>query len=466
MVLEARRHFEGAIQRGSMLAMNLPRWSSVILMWLSLLSAAPADKVARIHVNGAIGPATAGYIARGIREAHSQGAQCLIIQLDTPGGLLDSTKTIVQELLAAPLPTVVYVAPSGATATSAGCFITLAADVAAMAPATTIGAAHPVQMGGGGTSGEQKVDETMKEKLENYAISYIETIAARRKRNIEWARSSVKESASITAEKALELKVVEIIAKDTNDLLSQLHGGEASGKKLNTAGANVVEIRPSFAERVFQTLWRPEVMFILMLIAVYGIIGELSNPGAIFPGVVGAIALVLALYMAAILPVNAAGLALIALAIALFIIDVFAPTHGILTAGGIGAFLIGSLMLFDRAEPVFRLSLAFIIPAAIVTALFFAFIVGSGLRAQLLPGKAGVETMLGKTVKAITRVDSSGGKVFIEGEYWNAVSDPPVEEGQPVQVTAVKGLTLEVKPIANTQSSLGRAEARPSETAS
>lgn len=431
--------------------MNLHRWGSVILVLLSLATAVQAEKVARIEVKGAIGPATAGYIARGIKDAHEQGVQCLIIQLDTPGGLLDSTKTIVQELLAAPLPTVVYVAPSGATATSAGCFIALAADVAAMAPATTIGAAHPVQMGAGGAS-EQKPDDTMKAKLENYAISYIETIAARRKRNIEWARSSVKESASITSEKALELKVVEIIAKDQGDLLAQLNGREVNGRKLNTAGASIVEIAPSFAERVFQMVWRPEVMFILMLIAVYGIIGELSNPGAILPGVAGAIALVLALYMAAILPVNAAGLALIALALALFIIDVFTPTHGILTTGGIAAFLIGSLMLFDRAEPAFRLSLSFIIPAAIVTALFFAFIVGSGLRAQLLPGKAGTDTMLGKTVKAITRVDSAGGKVFIEGEYWNAVSDPPVEQGQPVEVTAVKGLTLTVKPKALAES--------------
>ena len=253
-------------------------------------------------------------------------------------------------------------------------------------------------------------------------MSYIETIAARRKRNIEWARSSVKESASITADKALQLKVVEIIAKDANDLLAQLNDREVNGRKLNTAGANIVEIGPSVSERVFQMLWRPEVMFILMLIAIYGIIGELSNPGAILPGVFGAIALVVALYMSAILPVNAAGLALIALALALFVVDVFAPTHGILTVGGIGAFLLGSLMLFDRAEPVFRLSLGFIIPAAVVTALFFAFVVGSGLRAQLLPGKAGTDTMLGKTVETISaRSILHGGKVFIEGEYWNAV---------------------------------------------
>jgi len=314
--------------------MNCHRWVFAILVLLLPASTVEADKVALIKVNGAIGPATASYISRGIHEAHAQDAQCLLIQLDTPGGLVESTKTIVQELLAAPLPTVVYVAPSGATATSAGCFITLAADIAAMAPATTIGAAHPVEIGSGGTS-ESKSDDTMKAKIENYAISYIETIATRRKRNIEWARSSVKESASITSDKALQLKVVEIIAKDTSDLLGQLNGREVDGRKLNTAGASIVEIEPSFSERVFQMIRRPEVMFILMLIAVYGIIGEMTTPGAILPGVVGAIALILALYMAAIFPVNVTGLLFIVLALMLFVFDVYAPTHGVLTFGGL-----------------------------------------------------------------------------------------------------------------------------------
>jgi membrane-bound serine protease (ClpP class) len=419
-----------------------------VALWLmAFLTHAAEENVCLITVNGPIGPATAGYISRSIDEAQSRGAQCLVIQLNTPGGLLDSTRVIVQELLAPAIPVVVFVAPTGASATSAGCFITLAASVAAMAPATTIGAAHPVTIGGSMPSGEgQKPDETMKQKLENFAVSYIEAIAAKRSRNVDWAKSAVRDSASIPSNKALELNVVDVIANDLPDLLRILDGRLVEGKQLNTAKAEVFEIPMSANERVFQLLWRPEVMFILMLIAIYGIIGELTSPGAILPGVVGAIALVLALYMAAILPINVTGLILIGVAFVLFLLDVFAPTHGALTVGGIAAFLIGSLMLFNRDDPLFRLSLAYILPATIGTALFFAFIVGKGLRAQSLPIRAGKETLLGQTVPAFTSINSTGGKVFLEGEYWNAVSDTPIEPGQPVEVAAVMGLTLRVKP--------------------
>ena len=201
----------------------------------------------------------------------------------------------------------------------------------------------------------------------------------------------------------------------------------------------------SASERVFQRLWRPEVMFIFMLIAIYGIIGEMTSPGAILPGVVGAIALVLALYLAAILPVNVTGLALIGLAFMLFIFDVYAPTHGVLTMGGVISFLIGSLMLFNRADPLFRLSLSYIIPATLVTAAFFVFVIGKGLRAQLLPVKAGAETMIGKTVITLTPIDSRSGRIFVEGEYWNAVSDTPIEKGDAAEIAAVQGLTVKVK---------------------
>ena len=404
---------------------------------------ADSPTVALIKINGAIGPATATYISRAIDQAAADHRQALIIQLDTPGGLLDSTKEIVEKLFESKIPTAVYVAPSGANAASAGTFITLAADIAAMAPNTSIGAAHPVSLGGGGVS-EKKTDDTMKKKLESYASSWMETIADKRKRNVEWAKSAVKESASITAEQALEKKVIDLIAKDIPDLLRKIDGRKVEDKVLKTADANVVEIKRIAREKVFQMLWRPEVMFVLMLIAIYGIIGEMSNPGVVLPGVVGSIALILALYMAAILPINVAGLALIVLAVALFIIDVFAPTHGVLTAGGVISFFLGSLMLFER-ESGFRLSLGLIIPATVLTAAFFLFVIGAGLRAQRLPVKAGRETMFGKSVAALTAINSQGGKVFVEGEYWNATSEMPVEQGQLVEIVGMKGLTLTVK---------------------
>jgi membrane-bound serine protease (ClpP class) len=228
-------------------------------------------------------------------------------------------------------------------------------------------------------------------------------------------------------------------------LLKQLNGRVVDGKTLKTSGAEVAEIKMSASERVFQKLWRPEVMFVLMLIAIYGIIGELTTPGAILPGVVGAIALVLALYLAAILPVNVTGLVLIALALMLFIFDIYAPTHGVLTVGGVISFLIGSLMLFNRADPLFRLSLNYIIPATLITAAFFIFVIGKGLRAQRLPVRVGAETLIGKTVTALTPIDLRRGRIFIEGEYWNAISDTPIEQDQAVEIAAVQGLTLKVK---------------------
>ena len=420
-----------------------------LVLWLACATAPatfPAEKVSRIKIDGTIGPATATYIARSIEEARTQNAQCLIIQLNTPGGLLDSTQKIVQSFLGSTVPVVVYVAPTGATATSAGCFITIAASVAAMAPATTIGAAHPVSIGGFPMGGEQKQDETMKSKVENFAVSYIETIASKRQRNVDWAKSAVKESVSISADKALQLKVVDLIANDMPDLLRQLNGRVIDGKPLKTAGAEVSEIAMSPSEHVLQTFSHPEVMLILMLIAFYGIIAEVTTPGAILPGVAGAIALVLALYMMSILPVNVTGLVLIALALALFVFDIYAPTHGVLTVGGIISFFLGLLLFFNSDDPLFRLSLHYIVPATLVTAAFFVFVIGKGIRAQFLPVKVGKETLIGKKVTALTSIDSRGGRIFVEGEYWNAVSDMPVEKDQPVEIAGVQGLTLKVKP--------------------
>lgn len=418
---------------------------AIVMAGLSVGSAAglQGGEAGLIKIDGAIGPATAGYIERAIDLAASRKNLCLIVQLDTPGGLIESTEHIIRKSDAATIPVVVWVGPSGAKAGSAGCFITLAADIAAMAPHSTIGAAHPVSLGAGE---EQKQDDVMKKKLENFYGAYIESVAKKHGRNADWAKSSVRESAAITSEKALELNVIDIIASDIPDLLKQADGREVKGKVLKSEGATVTEIPMALRERVFQMLWRPEVMLILLLAAIYGVIGEVSNPGAILPGVVGAIALILFLYMTSALPINVAGLALVVLAVVLFIVDVYAPTHGVLTFGGVVSFFLGVLMLFNRGDPAFRLSLAYIVPATVITAAFFIFIVSAGLRAQFLPVRVGKETMVGKTVPALVRIDSTGGKVFIEGEYWSAVSDMPVEAGGQVEVTGVNGLTLKVKP--------------------
>jgi membrane-bound serine protease (ClpP class) len=421
-------------------------WATMLVAALTVATAAklPAATVGLIQIKGAIGPATVTYIARGLEVAAKRSDACLIIQLDTPGGLLDSTKDIVEKFYSSPVPTVVYVAPSSANAGSAGTFITMAADVAAMAPHSSIGAAHPVSIGSGGSV--EKTDDTMKQKLENFASSYIEGIAEKRGRNAEWAKSAVRESASITAEKALELNVIDLLADDVPDLLRKLDGREINGKQLRTAKAQVVEIPMVARERFFQMLWRPEVMFLLMLIAIYGIIGEINNPGAILPGVAGAIALVLFLYMSTIIPINVAGIALIVLALILFIVDVYTPSHGVLTGGGVIAFFLGALMLFNRSGPAFQLSLFYIIVATLVTLLFFLFVVAAGLRAQRLPVQSGSETMLGTVVPALDRIDDVSGRVFIEGEYWKAVSDIPVEKDQLVEIIGIQGLTLKVKP--------------------
>jgi membrane-bound serine protease (ClpP class) len=423
----------------------MKRWLPIAAVGLVAcpIFGAPADRVDMIAIDGPIGPATADYVSRTIKAAGTDGSQCLVIQLDTPGGLLDSTKEIVQAFYASTVPVVVFVAPEGASAASAGCFITLAADVAAMAPHSNIGAAHPVTLGG---IGEQKPDDIMTKKLESYGSSYIEAIAAKRHRNVEWAKSAVTESASITAEKAKEIGVIEIIARDMPDLLRQLDGRQAGGRKLATAHAEVSDIPMLAREKMFQMLWRPEVMFVLMLVAVYGVIGELSSPGAILPGIAGGIALILLLYMASIVPISVAGVALVGLSIALFVIDAFAPTHGVLTFGGIISFFLGSLLLFDRAGPGFQLTLATLIPGTLVTAAFFLFIVGAGLRAQRLPAKTGREAMIGRVLKAPMLINGDAGRVVVDGESWSARSETPIPEGQLMEIAGLEGLTLKVKP--------------------
>jgi membrane-bound serine protease (ClpP class) len=422
---------------------TMRRYLAIAVLGLLLGAAANAAQIGLIKIDGAIGPATASYIARALDTAAAQNDECLVLQLDTPGGLVDSASKIVQSFYAAKIPTVVYVSPAPARAGSAGVFITMAADVAVMAPHTRIGAAHPVELGAGG--GVEKTDDVMKQKMENDTASFAQSIAEKRHRNVDWAKSAVLESASITAEDAMDKNVIDFIAADQPDLLAQLDGREINGKTLHTANATVVEIPMNPFEHFSQLFLRPEVMFILMLMVIYGIMGELSSPGAILPGVVGAIALILVLYMSAILPVNVTGLVLIGLAVILFLADVFSPTHGVLTAGGIVTFFLGAMMLFSQAGPGYGLSLRWIIPATLLTALFFIFVVGKGVRAQFKPAQTGTGTMIGKTVNALSRIDSQGGRVFIEGEIWNATSETPVEAGQPVEITGIAGLTLKVK---------------------
>lgn len=419
----------------------MKRWISIALVFCA--AALQAAQVGLIRIHGPIGPATANYISRALDVARSQDDQCLIVELDTPGGLANSMDDIVSAFYASPVPTVVYVAPEGAMAGSAGCYITLAADVAAMAPHTQIGAAHPVEMG---NEQEETTNSIMMQKIGNMYAKVIQSIAEKRKRNVTWAESSVRESAAITSEEALKLKVIDLIATNVPDLLGKLDGRSVNGKILKTAGATVLEIPMVMSEQLFQIFWQPEVMMLLMLVAIYGIIAELSHPGAVFPGVAGAFAIILLLYMSSTLPLNIAGVALIVLAVALFTIDIFAPTHGVLTGGGIIAFFLGALMLFKHEPAGYTLPMTWVIAATLVTAAFFVFFVSKGIRAQYLPIRAGAEVMIGKNVPARSRIDTAGGKVFIEGELWNAVSEVPVEAGQIVEVTGLEGLTLKVKP--------------------
>lgn len=400
--------------------------------------------VTMISIDGSISPTTTNYINRGINTAREQEAECLIIQLDTPGGLLESTKNIVQAFLESDdIPIVVYVAPEGARAASAGTFITMAAHIAAMAPTTTIGAASPVQMGG-------QADSVMQKKIFNYSESFIESIANRRDRNAEWARSAVRDGEAITAEEALELNVVDHIAADREELLAVIDGTVIDSDTLKTRNATIREVPNNLAEKFLGFIMRPEVILILTMIAIYGIIGEVTNPGAIVPGVAGVIALILVLYASAAMPINIAGFALIGLAILLFIAEVFTPTFGLLIAGGAVSFFIGALMLFQDLPESMELSWTWLIPATLLTTLFFVWIVTEGIRAQFTSSKTGKESMIGKQAEAVEKINSQKGRIFVSGEYWNATSDVVIEEGQACEIIAIEGLTMKVKPTTET----------------
>ncbi|WP_428235300.1 NfeD family protein [Gracilimonas sp.] len=432
--------------------MGIIKKISLFLLGLVLSSAytpsvlAQADSTAQtsvtvITVKGAIGPTTTNYIRRGLETARERGDEVLIIELDTPGGLLNSTQDIVQEMLASEMPIAVYVTPSGGNAGSAGTFITLAAHVAAMAPTTTIGAASPVSMGG------QPQDTVMQKKIFNYSESFIENIAKERDRNTEWAKSAVRDGAAITETEALELNVIDFISQDLNELLVQMDGLVFEGDTLQTAKASINKEGETFAEQFFSFIMRPEIMLILTMVAIYGIVGEVTNPGAIVPGVAGVIALILLLYGSATMPINVAGFVLIGLAIVLFLIEAFTPTFGILITGGAVSFFLGALMLFQEFPKNMQLDWYWLVPATIMTAIFFGWIATSGIKAQFTGNRTGLESLIGKKAKVVDDINEEGGRILISGEYWNAVTEgEEIESNEWCEIVRFEGLTVTVKP--------------------
>jgi membrane-bound serine protease (ClpP class) len=395
---------------------------------------------------GAISPATSMYVLRLLEEAEVRQAGAILLELETPGGLETAMREICQAFLVAPLPVIVYVHPSGARAASAGVFITMSAHVAAMTPGTNIGSAHPVAVGG-------QMDSTMAEKVTNDSAAFARSIAGERDRNATWAEAAVRESVSATAEEALELGVVDLLADSVPELLRLLDGRVIAltdeERILATSGAVIETIEPTFRERLLAHLADPNIAYILMLLGIYGLIFELQNPGAIFPGVVGAISLVLAFMSFQTLPVNTAGLALIILAVILFILEIKITSYGLLTIGGVISMLLGSLMLFDTVEPAMRLSLGVIIFAVVITTLFFAVAVGLGLRAQARKVVTGAEGLVGEAGRAHTDLDPDG-TVAVHGEFWKATSldGAAITAGTRIEIMQVAGLQLLVRPAA------------------
>ena len=418
----------------------------IFIVTMGIALALPGDRplVNTIRIDGAIDPAVARFVSRAIGISEADNAQALVILLETPGGLDDSMRKIVQSILASRVPVVVYVWPQGARAASAGAIITLSANIAAMSPGTAIGAAHPVNLGGG------ESDETMMKKVENDAAAYARDLAAKRGRNVQWAEAVVRQSVSATSQEALDKNVIDLIANDLPDLLRKINGrtvATAAGEvTINTDNARVREIDQTIGEQLIHLVANPNLAYIFMMIAIYGIIFELSNPGAILPGVIGGISLLLALMSFAVLPINLAGILLIGLGVVLLIIDLFTPSHGILTVGGLASFVIGSLMLFDTsASPIFRISVSLVLVTAALTGGFFLYAVGAGIRAQKKRIVTGKEGMIGETAVAMTDIDPSG-KVFVEGEWWNAVTEgEPIKKGEHVRITGIEKLTVIVR---------------------
>ncbi len=422
-------------------------------LWLMLLPLAlfAQNTVHRIIIDGAINPIATEYIEKAIEQADDEGAELLIIEMDTPGGLMESMHRIVKAIQAADVPVAVYVAPSGSRAGSAGVFITYAAHIAAMAPSTNIGSAHPV-FGMGSPGGEQPDSssmDAMMEKVTNDAVAKIKTMAERRGRNVEWAEKAVRESANITESEALELNVIEYVAPTVDSLLSAVDGAvveldDGTTKTLQTKNAQVITSEMSWRQRLLDAISDPNIAYILMMIGFYGILFELYNPGSILPGVAGGICLILGFMALHTLPVNYAGLALIIFAIILFILEVKIPSYGLLTIGGVIALIMGSVMLIDTPVPAFDISWKVIAGVVALSVFFFVFALGFAIKAQRSKPTTGHEGMVGEAgvvYKAINPV----GIVQIHGEFWTARSDEKLKKGTRVKVIEYDGNNLEIK---------------------
>ena len=399
-----------------------------------------------MKIDGSINPATASFIHDGIEKAKKEKAVCLLIHLNTPGGLLKSTRVIVSDMLDSPVPVIVYVSPGGAHAGSAGVFITLAANIAAMAPGTNIGAAHPVAL-------QAVMDSTMNEKATNDAAAFIRAIAEKRNRNLQWAENAVRRSYSYSENEALEDSVIDLIAKNEQDLLNKVDGKQvelSSGTiTLRTKNASIESFKMSFVEKFLDIISDPNIAYILLLLGMYGVMFELYNPGAILPGIVGVISLILAFYSMHSLPINYAGLALIIFGVILFLLEIKIVSHGLLAIGGVISLLLGSMMLIRSGSSLemVKISRTVIFTATAVSALFFLFIIGFGIKAQRLKVVTGLEALVGDTGEVMDILDPTG-TVRVQGEIWNAESlSGMIGKGEKVRIKEMKNLKLYVEPI-------------------
>ena len=418
-------------------------------MLLSAQARSQQAHVNRIAIDASINPAVGDFIHENITQSTEEGALALIIQLDTPGGLLNSTKSIVKDMLGAQLPVILYVSPSGAGAGSAGVFITMAGHIAAMAPGTTIGAAHPVASGG------QNIEGDMREKIENFTVSFIESIAQRRGRNVEWAEKAVRESVSITEVEALEKNVVDLVAADVHDLLTQANGREVevgsekitldfSAAQMGEGRFNVVTVEMRLKHKVLNILADPNIAYLLMMAGMLGLYLEFSNPGLLLPGLAGGVCLILALTAFQVLPINYTGLLLIGLGMALLIAEMFLPSFGILGVSGIAAFVLGSLFLFDTPDAEMAVDRGIIFAASLAVGLFMLIAGSLTVRAWRRPVASGIEALRGEIGEVRTRL-APRGRVWVHGENWTAESDGEIEVGQKVQIVDINHLVLRVR---------------------